>query len=40
MVMLPSQTRGGTVNAVMELHFGNEKSLAGKSAVARSRARC
>jgi zinc protease len=35
LVMLPRQTRGGTVSAVIELNFGDEKSLAGKSAVAQ-----
>jgi zinc protease len=35
LVLLPRQTRGGTVSAVLELHFGDEKSLAGKSAVAQ-----
>lgn len=34
-VLLPRQTRGGTVNAAIELHFGDEKSLAGKSAAAQ-----
>src|SRR5947209_17564357 len=35
LVLLPRQTRGGTVSAMLELHFGDEKSLAGKSAVAQ-----
>ena len=35
LVMLPRQTRGGTVSAVLELHFGDERSLAGNSAVAQ-----
>jgi zinc protease len=35
LVLLPRQTRGGTVSAVLELHFGHEKSLAGKSGVAQ-----
>ncbi len=34
-VLLPRQTRGGTVNAAIELQFGDEKSLAGKSAAAQ-----
>jgi zinc protease len=33
--MLPRTTRGGTVSAVIELHFGDEKSLAGKNAAAQ-----
>jgi zinc protease len=32
--LLPKKTRGGTVVASMILHFGDEKSLMGKSAVA------
>ncbi len=32
--VLPKKTRGGTVVAAMTLHFGDEKSLVGKSAVA------
>ena len=32
--LLPKKTRGGTVVAAMTLHFGDEKSLMGKSAVA------
>ena len=35
LVMLPRRTRGGTVSAVLELNFGDEKSLAGKTAVAQ-----
>jgi zinc protease len=35
LVLLPRKTRGGTVSAVLELHFGDEKSLAGKSGVAQ-----
>jgi zinc protease len=35
LAMLPRQTRGGTVSAVLELNFGDEKSLAGKSAAAQ-----
>ena len=35
LVMLPRRTRGGTVSAVLELNFGDEKSLAGQSAVAQ-----
>jgi len=34
-VLLPKKTRGGTVLAQVSLHFGDEKSLNGKSAVAR-----
>jgi zinc protease len=30
LVLLPKKTRGGTVNAVLDLHFGDEKSLVGK----------
>jgi zinc protease len=33
--MLPRKTRGGTVSAVLDLHFGDEKSLAGKAAAAQ-----
>jgi zinc protease len=33
--LLPRQTRGGTVSAVIELHFGDEQSLAGKNAAAQ-----
>jgi zinc protease len=35
LVVLPRQTRGGTVEAVVELHFGDAQSLAGKTAVAQ-----
>jgi zinc protease len=35
LAMLPRRTRGGTVSAVLELNFGDEKSLAGKNAVAQ-----
>ena len=35
MVLLPRQTRGGTASALIELRFGDEKSLAGKAAVAQ-----
>ena len=35
LVLLPRRTRGGTVSLVLELHFGDEKSLAGKSSVAQ-----
>src|SRR6202163_4240204 len=35
LVMLPRQTRGAAVSAVLQLHFGDEKSLAGNSAVAQ-----
>ncbi len=31
--MLPKTSRGGTVSAVLELQFGDEKSLAGKNAI-------
>jgi zinc protease len=34
-VMLPMKKAGGRVSAVIDLHFGDEKSLAGKSAVAQ-----
>ncbi len=34
LVMLPKTTRGGTVSAMVELRFGDEKSLAGKNAAA------
>jgi zinc protease len=33
-VLLPKKTRGGTVIANLNLHFGDEKSLAGKSTAA------
>ena len=33
--MLPRKTRGATVSALVELHFGDEKSLTGKSAAAQ-----
>jgi zinc protease len=35
LVMLPRKTAGGRVSAVIELHYGDEKSLAGKAAVAQ-----
>jgi zinc protease len=35
LVILPRQTRGGTVDAIIELHFGDAQSLAGKTAVAQ-----
>jgi zinc protease len=35
LVMLPRKTAGGRVSAVIELHYGDEKSLAGKGAVAQ-----
>ena len=35
LAMLPRKTRGGTVSAIVELHFGDEKSLAGHSAAAQ-----
>jgi len=31
--LLPRKTRGGTVSALVEVHYGDEKSLAGKAAV-------
>ena len=34
LALLPKKTRGGTVVAAMNLHFGDEKSLVGKSAAA------
>jgi len=33
MVFLPKKTRGGTVTALLTLHFGDEKSLFGKETV-------
>src|SRR5262245_8844084 len=33
--LLPRKTRGGTGSAVVELHYGDEKSLSGKAAVAQ-----
>ncbi len=35
LVALPRTTRGGTVSAVLELHFGDANSLAGKTAAAQ-----
>jgi zinc protease len=35
LAMLPRKTRGGTVEVVVELHFGDAQSLAGKTAVAQ-----
>ena len=35
MAMLPRKTRGGTVEVILELHFGDAQSLAGKTAVAQ-----
>ncbi|HEY6342465.1 MAG TPA: pitrilysin family protein [Bryobacteraceae bacterium] len=35
LVLLPKKTRGGTVTAVLDLHFGDEKSLFGKGATAQ-----
>jgi zinc protease len=35
LVLLPKKTRGGTVVASLQLHFGDEKSLAGKGAAPR-----
>ncbi len=35
LVMLPKKTRGGSVNAVMALHYGNEKSMFGKATAAQ-----
>jgi zinc protease len=33
LVLLPKKTRGGTVNAILDLHFGDEKSAFGKTAI-------
>src|SRR5205085_1979785 len=35
LTILPRKMRGGTVTALLDLRFGDEKSLAGKSAVAQ-----
>ncbi|HEY3836059.1 MAG TPA: pitrilysin family protein [Bryobacteraceae bacterium] len=35
LAVLPRETRGGTVDAIIELHFGDAQSLAGKTAVAQ-----
>ncbi|MBV8847487.1 MAG: insulinase family protein [Bryobacterales bacterium] len=35
LVLLPKKNRGGTVVAAISLHFGDEKTLMGKTAVAR-----
>ncbi len=35
LAILPRQTRGGMVEAVIELHFGDAESLAGKNAAAQ-----
>jgi zinc protease len=35
LVILPRKLRGGSVSALLDLRFGDEKSLAGKSAVAQ-----
>ena len=35
LVLLPKKTRGGTVVANLQLHFGDEKSLSGKGAAPR-----
>jgi len=35
MVTLPRKVRGGTVSAVLELHFGDESALSGKTAAAQ-----
>jgi zinc protease len=35
LVLLPKKTRGGTVVADLQLHFGDEKSLTGKGAAPR-----
>jgi zinc protease len=35
LVLLPKKTRGGTVVANLQVHFGDEKSLAGKGAAPR-----
>ena len=32
-MLLPKKTRGGTVNAVLDLHFGDEKSAFGETAA-------
>src|SRR6185369_15852572 len=34
-VILPRKLRGGSVTALLDLRFGDEKSLAGKAAVAQ-----
>jgi zinc protease len=36
LALLPKKTRGGTVNATMVLHFGDAKSLTGKSVAAQT----
>jgi zinc protease len=33
LVLVPKKTRGGTVNAILDLHFGDEKSAFGKTAI-------
>ncbi|MBV8843415.1 MAG: insulinase family protein [Bryobacterales bacterium] len=35
LVLLPKKTRGGTVNAVLDVHFGDEKSVFGKGFAAQ-----
>jgi zinc protease len=35
LVLLPKKTRGGTVNAILDLHFGDEKSVFGKGPAAQ-----
>ncbi len=35
LAMLPRKTRGGTVEVLLELHFGDAQSLAGQNAVAQ-----
>jgi zinc protease len=35
LVLLPKKTRGGTVNAVLDLHFGDEKGVFGKGPAAQ-----
>ncbi|HEY7335959.1 MAG TPA: pitrilysin family protein [Bryobacteraceae bacterium] len=35
LVLLPKKTRGGTVNAILDLHFGDEKSVFGKGGAAQ-----
>jgi zinc protease len=35
LVLLPKKTRGGTVNAQLRLHFGDERSLKGRSSDAQ-----
>ncbi len=35
LTLLPRKTRGATVSAIVEIHYGDEKSLAGKAAVSQ-----